>query len=116
LLDGRWFLSSNTDINGMSDTRTPDQRRRIMQSVKTKNTGPELAVRKALHAEGYRFRLHRRDLPGSPDVVFPGRNKVIFIHGCFWHGHACKKGAAPKSRLEYWGPKIQGRRPATAFC
>ena len=94
----------------MVDTRTPEQRRRIMQSVKTKNTGPEQAVRKALFAAGYRFRLHRRDLPGSPDIVFPGREKVIFVHGCFWHGHDCPKGRASKSRKEYWGPKIEANK------
>lgn len=77
-----------------------------MQSVKTKDTGPELTVRRLLFAAGYRFRLHRRDLPGSPDIVLPGRRKVIFVHGCFWHGHGCSKGHAPKSRGDYWLPKI----------
>lgn len=77
-----------------------------MQSVKTKDTGPELSVRRVLFAAGYRFRLHRKDLPGSPDVVLPGRKKAIFVHGCFWHGHGCAKGQASKSRLEYWGPKL----------
>ena len=81
-----------------------------MQSVKTKDTGPELAVRRALFAAGYRFRLHRKDLPGSPDIVFPGRKKAIFIHGCFWHGHGCAKGKASKSRLEYWEPKLESNR------
>jgi DNA mismatch endonuclease (patch repair protein) len=71
----------------MTDTRTPEQRRRIMQSVKQKDTGPEQAVRRMLFAQGYRFRLHRRDLPGSPDIVFPIRKKAVFVHGCFWHGH-----------------------------
>lgn len=78
-----------------------------MQSVKTKNTGPELVVRRALFAAGYRFRLHRKDLPGCPDIVLPGRRKAIFVHGCFWHGHDCAKGRGSKSRLEYWGPKLQ---------
>lgn len=91
----------------MTDTRTPEQRRRIMQSVKTKDTGPEVEVRSALFAAGYRFRLHRRDLPGSPDIVFPGRRKAIFVHGCFWHGHGCAKGKAAKSRTDYWGPKME---------
>lgn len=94
----------------MTDTRSPEQRRRIMQSVKTKDTGPELTVRRALFAAGYRFRLHRRDLPGSPDIVLPGRRKAIFVHGCFWHGHGCSKGKAPKSRPEYWTPKIAANR------
>lgn len=91
----------------MTDTRTPAQRRRIMQSVRTKDTGPEWVVRRLLHALGFRYRLHRRDLPGRPDIVFSGRRRVIFVHGCFWHGHDCPKGRAPKSRLEYWGPKLR---------
>lgn len=77
-----------------------------MQSVGTKNTGPELAVRQLLHRLGFRFRLHRKDLPGKPDIVFPGRRKVIFVHGCFWHRHSCPKGRLPKSRLDYWEPKL----------
>jgi len=90
----------------MADTRTPTQRSFIMRSVGTKNTGPELFVRRLLHAEGYRFRLHRKDLPGRPDIVFPARRKAIFVHGCFWHGHGCTKGKLPKSRKSYWKPKI----------
>ncbi|QQG35169.1 MAG: DNA mismatch endonuclease Vsr [Micavibrio aeruginosavorus] len=94
----------------MVDTRTPEQRRRIMQSVKAADTGPEWTVRHLLFAAGYRYRLHRRDLPGSPDIVFPGRKKAIFVHGCFWHGHNCPKGKAPKSRGEYWMPKLDANR------
>ena len=90
------------------DTRTPEQRRRIMQAVKSKNTGPELTVRRLLHGMGYRYRLHRKDLPGRPDIVFVSRRKAIFVHGCFWHGHGCSKGRLPKSRLDYWRPKIEG--------
>jgi DNA mismatch endonuclease, patch repair protein len=78
-----------------------------MQSVGTKNTGPEIDVRRLVHGMGYRFRLHRKDLPGTPDIVFPGRRKVIFVHGCYWHGHGCDKGRLPKSRLEYWGAKVE---------
>lgn len=85
-----------------------------MQSVKTKDTGPEKAIRKALFASGYRFRLHRKGLPGSPDIVFPSRKKVVFVHGCFWHGHGCAKGKAAKSRTEYWGPKIEANRDRDA--
>lgn len=77
-----------------------------MQSVRQRDTGPERAVRSLLHALGYRYRLHRKDLPGRPDVVFPSRHKAIFVHGCFWHGHDCAKGRAPKSGLDYWGPKL----------
>lgn len=86
------------------DTRTPEQRRRIMQSVGTKNTAPELIVRRLLYGMGYRYRLHRKDLPGRPDIAFIGRKKAIFVHGCFWHAHDCPKGRAPKSRLDYWQP------------
>ncbi|MGQ0589831.1 MAG: very short patch repair endonuclease [Sphingosinicella sp.] len=88
------------------DTRSREQRSRIMASVGTKDTGPELAVRKLLHRLGYRYRLHRKDLPGRPDIVFPGRRLALFVHGCFWHGHDCPKGRLPKSRPEYWAPKI----------
>ena len=98
----------------MVDSRTPEQRRHIMRSVKTKDTGPELSLRRALFAAGYRYRLHRKDLPGTPDIVFPGRKKVLFVHGCFWHGHGCAKGRAPKSRLEYWGPKLEANRARDA--
>jgi len=94
----------------MVDTRTPEQRRRIMQSVRQKDTGPELKVRRALHALGYRFRLHPKTLVGRPDIVFPSRKKAIFVHGCFWHGHECSKGRLPASRLDYWGPKIAGNK------
>lgn len=78
-----------------------------MQAVRSKDTGPELIVRRMLHAMGYRFRLHRKDLPGRPDIVLPGRHAVIFVHGCFWHAHDCAKGKAPKSRTDYWLPKLQ---------
>ena len=88
------------------DTRSSAQRRRIMQAVKTKDTTPEMTVRRLLHSIGYRYRLHRKDLPGKPDVVFPGRKKIVFVHGCFWHGHSCAKGRPPKSRHEYWQPKL----------
>lgn len=88
------------------DTRTPEKRSEIMSAVRTEDTGPELLVRKLLSAQGYRYRLHRKDLPGRPDIVFPGRRKAVFVHGCFWHGHRCAKGRLPKSRLRYWKPKI----------
>ncbi len=86
-------------------------RRRTMQAVKSKDTGPELFVRRLLHARGYRYRLHKRDLPGCPDLVFPSRRKVIFIHGCFWHGHHCQRGArVPKSNTDYWTAKVARNR------
>lgn len=86
---------------------TADHRSRVMRAVKSADTKPEIAVRKLIHGLGFRFRLHRADLPGKPDIVFPGRRKVIFVHGCFWHGHACKRGArSPKSNADYWQAKI----------
>ncbi|GAB4361015.1 MAG: very short patch repair endonuclease [Kiloniellaceae bacterium] len=78
-----------------------------MQAVKSKNTGPEMIVRRLLHALGYRFRLHRKDLPGRPDIILPKYRKAIFVHGCFWHWHGCSKGRLPKSRLDYWRPKLE---------
>jgi len=78
-----------------------------MRAVGTKNTGPELTVRKLLFQNGFRYRLHRKDLPGTPDIVFPSRKKAIFINGCFWHGHShCPKGRPPNSRKDYWTKKI----------
>lgn len=92
-------------------TVTTPERSRIMRAVKGKDTSPELAVRRLLHREGYRYRLHRRDLPGNPDLVFPGRRKVIFVHGCFWHGHDCKRGdRSPKANADYWRDKIGRNR------
>ena len=86
---------------------SPGVRRRTMQAVKSKDTEPELLVRSLAHRMGYRFRLHRKDLPGKPDLVFPGRRKAIFVHGCFWHGHDCTRGArVPKSNRNYWTRKI----------
>jgi DNA mismatch endonuclease (patch repair protein) len=82
-----------------------------MRAVKSKNTFPELLVRRLLHAKGYRYRLHKADLPGTPDLVFPSREKVLFIHGCFWHGHHCARGSrVPKTNTEYWTHKISRNR------
>jgi len=81
-----------------------------MRAIRSKGMKPELAVRRLAHAMGYRYRLHRHDLPGRPDMVFPGRRKVIFVHGCFWHQHPdpdCKLAHRPRSNLEYWGPKLR---------
>ncbi|TPK88900.1 very short patch repair endonuclease [Mesorhizobium sp. B2-4-17] len=93
------------------DTFTPEQRSRIMRAVRREDTKPEMAVRGLLHAMGYTYRLHAAELPGKPDVVFRGRRKALFIHGCFWHGHDCGKGRRPASRSEYWDAKI-GRNVA----
>jgi DNA mismatch endonuclease, patch repair protein len=82
----------------------------MMAAVRSKNTGPEMAVRRLVHSMGYRYRLHRSDLPGKPDLVFPSRGKVIFVHGCFWHQHGCKGSHLPKSNQEYWIPKLERNR------
>lgn len=83
----------------------------IMRAVKSTNTTPEKAVRSLAHRLGYRFRLHRKDLPGTPDLVFPSVRKAIFVNGCFWHGHDCKRGArAPKTNAAYWLQKIARNR------
>ena len=82
-----------------------------MSSVRTRNTTPEIAVRKITHKMGYRYRLHDKELPGHPDIVFKSRNKAIFVHGCFWHAHEnCPKGKMPKSRRSYWKPKLENNR------
>ena len=85
-----------------------------MAAVRQRDTAPEMAVRRMLHGLGFRYRLHRRDLPGSPDLVFPACKKVIFVHGCFWHGHSCPKGALPKTRLEFWTTKIEKNKKRDA--
>jgi DNA mismatch endonuclease (patch repair protein) len=93
-------------------TETPEAlRRRTMQAVKGKDTRPEWTIRRLLHAAGYRYRLHGKALPGKPDLVFASRRKVIFVHGCFWHGHDCPRGdRQPKANAEYWSAKIGGNR------
>lgn len=86
-------------------------RRRTMQAVKSKDTAPELAVRRLAHGMGYRFRLHHKDLPGTPDLVFPRLHKALFVHGCFWHGHDCARGArVPVQNRAYWTQKIARNR------
>ena len=97
----------------MGDTLSPEARSERMSRVRGKDTKPEMAVRRLVHAMGYRYRLHRRDLPGIPDLVFRRLKKVIFVHGCFWHRHPdtkCKLARMPKSRLDFWRPKLEGNR------
>ncbi|UCV21484.1 very short patch repair endonuclease [Ferribacterium limneticum] len=82
-----------------------------MQAVRRHDTAPEMAVRRLLHAMGYRFRLHRKDLPGSPDIVLPGHRKIILVHGCFWHGHErCKRAKSPTKNMETWRIKIEANQ------
>lgn len=91
----------------MPDQFTPSERSRVMRSVKSGNTSPELVVRRLVHAMGFRYRLHGRDLPGQPDLVFPRLGKLIFVHGCFWHRHRCAAGqSTPASRVDYWQAKF----------
>jgi DNA mismatch endonuclease, patch repair protein len=93
------------------DTLTPEERSEIMSRVKGKDTRPEMVVRRLIHGMGFRYQLHRADLPGKPDIVFPGRRKVIFVHGCFWHRHKnCKLARLPKSRVSFWEKKLEANR------
>lgn len=89
------------------DTLSSGERSARMSRIRGKDSNPELAVRSLVHRLGYRFRKHRQDLPGHPDIVFPGRRKIIFVHGCFWHRHKCHLGRLPKSRLNFWVPKLK---------
>lgn len=91
-----------------ADILTPEERSRMMGKIKGRNTKPEMVVRSLCHAMGLRFRLHRKDLPGSPDLVFPKYRLCLFVHGCFWHRHpGCKYAYTPKTRLDFWLPKLQ---------
>jgi DNA mismatch endonuclease (patch repair protein) len=100
----------------------PDARRRLMANVRSANTKPEMIVRRIAHALGYRYRLYVRSLPGSPDLVFPRKRKVIFVHGCFWHRHeGCSRTTFPKTRADYWNAKFSANvardaAQATALC
>jgi DNA mismatch endonuclease (patch repair protein) len=95
----------------VTDVYSPEKRSAVMRRVKGKDTSPELAVRKALTCLGARYRLHRKDLPGKPDIVLPGRKLAIFVHGCFWHGHDCARGArVPKQNRDYWVGKVGRNR------
>ncbi|WP_428407922.1 very short patch repair endonuclease [Hyphococcus sp.] len=90
-----------------TDVFTKEKRSEVMRAVKGRDTKPEITLRKQLHALGYRYRLNAKDLPGKPDLVFPKYKAVLFVHGCFWHGHKCKRGARqPKQNADYWKEKI----------
>jgi DNA mismatch endonuclease (patch repair protein) len=99
----------------MSDVFTPEQRSAVMARVRAKDTAPECALRRALHAKGLRYRLHAQALPGKPDIVFPGARVAVFVHGCFWHGHDCARGSRrPKTNAAYWAAKIARNRSRDA--
>lgn len=88
----------------------------MMAGIRGKNTKPELLIRKALHARGFRYRIHCKDLPGNPDMCFPKYRAVIFVHGCFWHGHDCHLFKWPKTRPEFWSAKIARNREVDALA
>jgi DNA mismatch endonuclease, patch repair protein len=92
------------------DRLTPERRSALMRNVKSRDTTPERTVRSLLHRLGYRFRLQKKDLPGTPDIVLPRHRSVVLVNGCYWHGHSCRNGRLPKSRLDFWGPKIRANR------
>ena len=99
----------------MPDVFDPPTRSAVMRRVKGRDTGPERAVRQVLTRLGARYRLHRADLPGRPDIVLPGRRLAVFVHGCFWHGHDCARGSrVPQERRDYWTAKIAGNRARDA--
>lgn len=90
----------------MTDNHTPEQRSKNMRAVRTRDTAPEKLVRSVLHRLGYRFRLHRKDLAGTPDIVLPTWKRLLFVHGCYWHGHKCLRGRASATNVEFWRRKI----------
>lgn len=99
----------------MSDHLDSESRSKLMRRVRGKDTKPELVVRRLAHALGYRFRLHRPDLPGHPDIVFPSKRKIVFVHGCFWHRHqACQRASTPMTRREFWEAKFDRNRDRDA--
>lgn len=99
----------------MTDVYDKEKRSAVMARVKSKNTSPERTVRRVLTALGARYRLHRKDLPGNPDIVMPGRRLALFVHGCFWHGHDCARGArVPKANRDYWLAKVSRNRARDA--
>jgi DNA mismatch endonuclease (patch repair protein) len=99
----------------VTDVYPPEKRSAVMRRVKGKDTSPELWVRKALTRLGARYRLHRADLPGKPDIAMPGRRLALFVHGCFWHGHDCARGSrVPKQNRDYWVGKVERNRARDA--
>jgi len=101
-------------IPNMSDIYDRQTRSKVMACIRKADTRPELAVRRLLHRLGFRFRLHQRNLPGTPDVVLPRYRTVIFVQGCFWHQHSCALGKVPRSNREYWLPKLKRNRARDA--
>ncbi len=106
----RWIARPKLCWKAVADTVTPAVRSRMMSGIRAKDTKPELLVRRGLHRLGFRYRLHDRKLPGKPDLVFPSRNAVIQVNGCFWHGHDCSFFRLPATRTEFWQEKIEGNK------
>ena len=103
------MLSASGARIGLMDVLTPEQRRRNMAAIRNANTKPEMLVRRTLHRRGYRYVLRGRNLPGRPDLVFPSRQKVIFVHGCYWHMHECRYGqVTPRTNAAFWRTKREG--------
>ena len=92
------------------DRLKQEERSALMKRVRRSDTAPELKIRKALHRQGLRYVIGDKRLPGSPDLVFPRHRSVVFVHGCFWHGHECRQGRAPSTKQEFWIPKIEGNK------
>ena len=99
----------------MADIVSPETRSRMMSGIRAKNTRPELALRKALHARGFRYRLHSAGVPGKPDIVLPRHRAAVFVHGCFWHGHDCHLFRLPGTRTDFWREKIDRNRTRDAI-
>jgi len=111
-LDGPLILRGSperrTILIGVLDLISPSQSRsRNMAAIRSRDTRPELFVRQSLHSAGFRYRVHRRDLPGKPDLILPRFHVAVFVHGCFWHGHICREARRPNTNLSYWSPKIE---------
>ena len=92
------------------DCLTKQQRGFLMSKIRGKDTKPEMAIRRLIWGHGFRYRLHDKSLPGRPDLVFPGKHKIVFVHGCFWHGHTCRKNKLPKTNTDFWSEKISRNR------
>lgn len=98
----------------MTDNRSYEDRRKNMAAIRSKGTGPEIVVRRTLHSLGFRFRLHAKSMPGTPDIVLPRYRAVVLVHGCFWHGHGCPRSSLPKTRTDFWCDKIRANQARDA--
>jgi DNA mismatch endonuclease, patch repair protein len=107
MLGAHRHMASRRDLRPTSDRFAPEKRSDVMRQVRSRNTSPEIAVRKLLHRLGLRFRLHRKDLPGKPDVVLPKHRVIVFVNGCFWHQHVgCRRATVPEANHDWWCQKL----------